>query len=285
MITPLKKHPGQHGGLIALSLLAVTTIVVLTSRPSHAPRPTPAPPPVAPTPTPAPAAAMPAPAPVVAAAVVDPHAPVTASGTTDYDESRTSHVGVPVYGWVKKTHASLLGRAARSGDTLAVVYSPDVLLASASVVEQVQDYRGQAALDAARRRLLRWGMLQPALTRIEKTQIPRVSLPLLARVSGTVVVETGTPAQLVDPAIAPDLYTITDPTYIWVYVDVPDATAARIKVGTPASLAIEGIVRPVQAKVAYVYRYAYEGMRKVRFELHVGRPIKPNLPVKAVFQL
>ena len=294
MITPLKKHPGQNGGLIAVLLLAATTAVVWTTHPRASTTPPPpktaiapdsqraAPPPGAiATITPRPAALVEQPK-----TVADDRSPVIATGATDYDETRTSHVGVPVSGWLKKTRTTSLGRTVRSGETLGIVYSLDVYLTTASVVEQVRNYRGQAPLDAERWRLLRWGLLQPTLARIEKTLTPQASLPLIARVPGTVVAESGASAQPIDPSMGLELFTVTDPAYVWVFVDVPDASAARLAVGTPAKLTIEGVARPVKAKVAHVYRYSDDGMRKVRFELYSPRPIiKPNLSVTAELQL
>ena len=296
MITPLKKHPGQHGGLVAILLLAATTTVVWATHPRGATSST-----TAPASALGPANQRAAPSPGAIAAlpphqappveqpktvVVDDRAPVIATGSTDYDETRTSHVGVPVSGWLKKTRTMSLGRTVRSGETLGIVYSLDVYLTTASVVEQVRNYRGQAPLDAERWRLLRWGMLQPTLARIEKTLTPQAALPLIARVPGTVVAEAGAPAQPVEPSAGLELFTVTDPAYVWVFVDVPDAYAARLAVGTPARLAIEGVARPVRATVAHVYRYSDDGMRKVRFELYSPRPIiKPNLPVTAELQL
>jgi len=291
MITELKKHPGSHGGLIAISLLAATTVAVVTSRPRASSPPTasePASQRAAPSPGIA-AAATPRPTPPVEppkTVAVDDDAPLIAMGTTDYDDTRTSHVGVPVYGLLKKTHPRSLGRTVRSGDTLGIVYSPDVYLTSASVVEQVRNYRGQAAIDADRWRLLRWGMLPATLLRIEQTLAPQAALPLLARVTGTVVAETGSPLQVVGASPGLDVFTITDPAYAWVFVDVPDAAAGRLAVGTPAKLTIDGVARPITTKVAHVYRYVDEGMRKVRFDVHSPWPIiKANLPVTAEFQL
>lgn len=285
MITPLKKHRGQHGALIALLMLAAATVVVLTAHPrrskssrTHAPVAAVSSGDVATTPPDqAPVAEQPK------TVVVDDGSPVIAIGVTSYDETRTSHVRAPVHGWLKKTHAKSVGRTVRSGETLGIVYSPEVYLATASVVDQIRNYRDQASLDAERYRLLGWGMLQTTVSRIEKTLKPQFALPLLARVSGTVVAEAGLPAQFVEPS-GFELFTITDPAYACVYVDVPEAYAARLAVGTSARITIEGIARPVTAEVAYVYRRAEEGMRKVRFDLHSSWPgIKPNLPVKAEF--
>jgi len=291
MITPLKKHTGQRGGFIALLLLAAAIAVVWTTHPRGSTTTTTAsasaiqraaPPPGAvaalTTPRGAPGEQR------TTTAVVDDGSPVIATGITSYDETRTSRVGVPVRGWMKKTRAKALGRTVRAGETVGVVYSPEVYLTTASVVRQVRDFRGQAPLDAERWRLLRWGMRQSTLSRIEKTSTPQAALPLIARVSGTVVAEAGLPAQLVEPSTG-TLFTITDPAYVWVFVDVPAAYASRLPVGTPARLTIEGVAGPVTAKVAYVYRYVEDGMRKVRFDLHSPRRIQPNLPVTAELQL
>lgn len=286
-ITPLKKQ-AHHGGLIAVVLLAATVGVVWTSRPREEPWEPTAPPatPVAVAPESAPgavAAITPPPEPsLVQARTVEVRWPLIATGTTYYDETRTSHVGVPVAGWLKKTRAKALGRTVRSGETLGILYSPEVYLTTASVVKQVRTFEGQAPLDAERWKLLRWGMLQPTLTRIEKTLTPQAALPLVARVPGIVVAETASPAQLVDPSMDDDLFTITDPAYVWIYIDVPNAYAAQLTVGTPAKLTIEGLARPVTAKIARVFRYSEDGNRKVKFEVHSPRMIiKPNLPVTA----
>ena len=283
MITPLKKHPGRHGGLIALSMLATATVVVWTSRPPKAKASATAVAPVSQRAASSSGATV-TPIEQPKTVVVDDRSPVIATGRTDYDETRTSHVDVPVYGLVKKTRTKSLGRPVRSGETLAIVYSPDVYLTSASVVEQVRNYRGQAPLDAERWRLLRWGMLQPTLTHIEKTLTPQAALPLIARVPGIVVAESRSPVQVVGASSGLELFTVTDPAYVWVFVDVPSAFAARLALGTPAKITIDGVPHPVTSKVAHVYRYAEDGMRKVRFELHSSWPIiKANLPVTAEF--
>lgn len=283
MITPLRQHPGHHGAIIAILVLAAATLVVTTTRP-HRTSPT------AST-TKAVQPAVPLPGAVLAtsvepqtktAAVVDDRSPLIATGSTSYDETRTSHVGVPVHGWMKKTRTTSLGRTVRSGETLGVIYSLDVLFATASVVNQVRDFRGPEPLDAERWRLLRWGMLQPTLSHIENTLTPQASLPLIARLPGTVVAEAGSAVQLVAPSTGLELFTITDPAYAWVFVDVPDAYAARLAIGTPAKLTIDGVARPMTAKVAYVYRHSEDGMRKVRFDLHsTSTRIKPDVPVTA----
>ena len=286
MITPLKKQPGHHG-LIAVLMLAATTVVVWTARPRTTRLTTAIKPTIQRITSPGAAMTTPDRVPAVEQptkpVVVDDRSPLIATGFTSYDETRTAHVGVPVAGWMRKTRASSLGRSVRAGETVAIIYSPEVYLTTASVVEQVRDFHGQESLDADRYRLLRWGMQRPTLARIEKTLTPQAALPLVARVPGIVVAEAGAPAQLVEPGL--ELFTITDPTYSWVFVDVPDAVAARLAVGTPALVAIEGNERPVTAKVAYVYRYSEDGMRKARFEIHGSRPVKPGLAVKAEFRL
>ncbi len=281
MITPLKKNPGHHGGIIAILVLATAALVVSTTRPRPAATSTQ---PVQP-PSPLPGAVVATAAePATTTAVIDDRSPLIAKGSTSYDEMRTSHVGVPVHGWLEKTRATSLGRTVRSGETLGVIYSVDVLLTTASVVNQVRDFHGPEALDAERWRLLRWGMPQSTLSHIEKTLTPQASLPLIARIPGTVVAEAGSAAQLVAPSTGLELFTITDPAHIWVFVDVPNAYAARLAIGTPAKLTIDGVARPLTAKVAYVYRYSEDGMRKVRFELHTtSAHIKPDMPVTAEF--
>lgn len=287
-ITPLKKQ-GRHGGLIAVLLLTATTVVVWSSRPREPSWEPTAPPRAAVVPRSsstmpgAVAEITPRPGPSLDhAKTVDQRWPLIATGATYYDETRTSHVGVPVAGWLKKTRAKSLGRTVRSGETLGILYSPEVYLTTASVVKQVRTFEGQAPLDADRWKLLRWGMLQPTLTRIEATQKPQAALPLVARVSGTVVAETASPAQLVDPSIEPDLFTVTDPAYVWIYIDVPDAYAAELRVGALAKLTIAGIARPMTAKIARVFRFSEDGMRKVKFEVHSPRILlEPNLLVTA----
>ena len=285
-VSPLHKHHGQHGGLIALGLLVVSIVVVWSTH-SQRSAPAPAPPIVAP-PAGASVAEVSPPLEPVATAVVGERSfrgPVIATGFATYDEHRTARIAVPVHGWLQKVRASSTGRRVRPGETLAVIYSPEVFLASADLIAQVREFESQEPLDRARARLLRWGMQRHILERIERTQKPEAGLPLVARVGGTVVTEQGEPGQFVEPS-GSEYFTITDPANVWVYVELPDADAERARVGTPARLTVEGVARPVTTKVAYVWRRSENGMRTVRFDVHSPRAaIQPSAVVKAEVQL
>jgi len=300
-VTPLKKHHGHNGGLVALGMLAVTSAVVWTTQPHGPPGGKPAekakPAKVVAAPAPAAmAASVPNPAPLtsfdlasrIKTVIVgegDCRRIVTATGQSTFDEKRTNHVATPVSGWLKKTRAKSLARRVQSGETLGVIYSAEVYLATTSLIDQVKNFHSQELLDAERMRLYRWGMLRPQIARIEQTQKPEGVLPLVARVPGIVVAEEGSPSQFVE-AGSMELFTITDPSYAWVYVDLLAADAARVSVGMPAKLTVEGIKQPVTANIAYVYRRVEDGKRAVRFD--VFSPylrVRPELNVKAEIQL
>lgn len=207
---------------------------------------------------------------------------VTGTGVVTYDETRTAHIGVPVHGWLEKVRTKSVGRRVRRFEALAVVYSPEVYLASLDLIAQLRDFTTQERLNQERWRLVRWGMPKPNLDQIENQLAPSAPLPLVTRVAGTVVAEHGAPAQLVDPDNSVEYFTVTDPARYWAFVDVPDEHVALLRVGMPATLTVEGAARPLTAKIAYIFRRPDEGMRRLRFDVYSPHVVlKPNAAVHA----
>ena len=260
MVTPLHKHHGAHGGLIALFVLITTVIVVLTSKPQRetAPPPPPAQPAAAAQPIAEPPAPKPAPAPREVTRTTH------VEGTLSYEQHRTHHVGVPVYGWLQRRVA--VGRRVRAGETLGIIYSPEVYLTTVDVLAQLRNYQSPEQLDAVRLRLLRWGMRREQLAAVQTSQHPTSELPLIARVTGTVVAVQGEPKQFVDPNAGLELVTITDPTYAVLYVDIDAATVDQLALGMKRNVKVAG--RTYAAPIGYIARRAEDGKKTVRFDLH-----------------
>jgi hypothetical protein len=132
-------------------------------------------------------------------------------------------------------------------------------------------------------RLLRWGMRQEQVTRIERSLTPVAALPIIARVTGKVVVDRGGARQLIDPW-SEDLMTITDPAYASVYVRVPEADAALLAVGQPTRVRLANSPKPMTAPIGYISRSVEGGMKTVRVDLH---PVRLAMPpaVEATIEL
>jgi multidrug efflux pump subunit AcrA (membrane-fusion protein) len=110
-------------------------------------------------------------------------------------------------------------------------------------------------------------MRQDQLTRIEQSKRPSAALPIIARVTGKVVFEQGTEQQLVDPSIG-DMFTITDPAYATVYIEVPAADADAFALGDSARVTLTGAKAPRSAPVGYISRSIERGQKTVRVDLH-----------------
>lgn len=266
-VTPLKK-PDHHGGLLALAVL-ITMVVVLWI--SHSPRSSPP----AERPKPQAAVAMKVEQPELQP--VEPKSSlellvvgereiarqVVATGPVSYDATKTSRVVAPVAGYLQQTTRS---RTVRAGETVGVIYSLEVLGATRDLISEVRDFHSQAALDEQRQRLYRWGMRREMVAAIEDSGRPQASLPLISRVSGTVVVRK----QLDTPFVerGDEILTVSTPGSAWLYVDVPADDAALAQLGMTGRVTIDGIARPVTAPIAYVSRRVTDGTRTIRFDLH-----------------
>lgn len=289
-VTPLQPHRGQHAGIVAVGLLAATTAFVWIS---HRGKETAA---VAADAKPRPAAAVaPVPAESMTLAPIELSAGVGtwavaerdiqrvvgATAPVGYDEHRTHHVQIPVAGWFEKTRASLKGKTVRAGETIGVVYSPEVYLTTMSLLAELRDFRGQQYVDAERIRLLRWGMRQEQVTRIEKSMKPSAELPIIARATGKVVFEQGKVKQLIDPSFG-EVFTITDPTYATIYIDIPAADADALSLGAAARVTLAGTKAARSATVGYISRSVDRGQKTVRADLHPWSGTMPPTEQAAV---
>jgi hypothetical protein len=264
-VTPLKK-PHGHVGVVALVFLTLAVGVLWTTRPSGRP--------AEPAPSPRPAAqAVRAPTttrrstepPPAVRSSID-KGPAIATGPLVWDESRTAHVYAPTAGWLERTREKR-GGTIRAGETIGVIYSPEVYLTTLEVLARLSDFRSQELLDRPRLHLLRMGMRQDMLTGIERSFQPQAALPLIARVGGTIVVDKGTTGQIVD-ADNGDLFTISDPQAAWVYVDLPEASVAALHVGSHGRVTIDGLPGSIVAPVGFIAHRADGGKRTVRFDVH-----------------
>ena len=169
-------------------------------------------------------------------------ADVRASGTIGVDETR-QHVIAPRFdGWVETLQADQTGMAVRRGQALATVYSPQLLAAQEdyrvadAALRELRD--GDAASlqsmrrlrDAARRRLLNWGIDAGQLEHL--AHVPPGNLTITAPVAGVVVEK---PVVQGARFVAGDtLLELADLSTVWVTVNVPAAQIGSVRLGQPA---------------------------------------------------
>jgi len=186
-------------------------------------------------------------------------ASLTVTGRITWDEDVTTRVLPPVAGRVLRL-AAPPGARVRRGEVLAEISSPDFGQAQADAARAAADLsaaerareriarlneRGAAArkdLDAAetdlvraraeaartRERLVRWG----GSVESPPDQIYRLRAPL----AGVVVERTANPGQEVRPDAASPLFIVTDPTRLWVLLDVTEHDLPAIARGDQLSI-------------------------------------------------
>ncbi len=171
-------------------------------------------------------------------------------GNVQANERRLAYVQTRFAGWIRKVYADAVGDFVRKGQPLFTIYSPDLvtteqeyLLAkqSAGVLQQstVQGVAAGASslLESARDRLLQWEIPPSEIAKLDATGKVITDLTINSPVSGYVTERNALPNLYVQPETR--LYTIADLTELWVYAQVFQNDAGRIKPGDPAEVALD----------------------------------------------
>lgn len=217
---------------------------------------------------------------------------IRATGTVEFDETRTVRVAPKFRGWAERLLVDFTGRTVRAGEPLLEVYAPELvtaqeeLLLAARMVEDLGESpleevaEGAADLLAsARRRLAYWDISQEQIDAILETGEVRRTLALHAPASGVVTEKAVVEGQSFQAGTI--LYTIAGLNRVWVIAEVFESDVGLIRSGIPVEVVVNALPgETFTGRVDYVYPTVGERSRSMRARVVLPNPggrLKPGM--------
>lgn len=225
----------------------------------------------------------------------DAAASVRLLGTLEPDESTQRAVTAWVAGRIDRLHVNTTGERLVRGQMVATLYSPEVyaahqdLLTATQQVRRLQDASSSAglaaaaALRAARDRLSLLGIPAAEVDRMATADTPARGLPIRSPFAGTVIERVAVEGAYVETG-AP-LYRVAQLDQLWAQLDAYEADLARLEVGQPVALRVEGRAEPIDATVSFIEPTLDPRRRTARVRVAVDNPagdLRPGLFVEAL---
>lgn len=217
-------------------------------------------------------------------------------GKVDYDETRQRTLSARVPGRLDRLFVDYTGVPVRQGDHLVELYSPELLAAQQELIQAITAQRDvspgasahqravrEGALEAARQKLLLWGLNPDQLADIESRGRPTDHLTIYAPIGGIVTqkrlvegayVETGT-----------EIYTIADLSHVWVKLDAYELDLAWLRYGQDVSFETEAYPGDIfHGTVAFIDPVLDARTRTVKIRVNASNAdgrLKPGMFVRA----
>ena len=208
------------------------------------------------------------------------------------DERRFADVNVKLDGWIRDLFVDYTGQPVRKGQPLFTFYSPELIatenefLLALRTRDQMKDSPMADAreyatrlVDAARQRLARFDLPAEQLTAIESERRAVETITFWSPASGYVIEKQAIAGMHVTPGQT--LYKLADLSTVWIEADVYEQEMAAVRVGAPATVALDAY--PSQnfaGRAIYIYPYVDENSRTVKVRMQFANPggrLKPGM--------
>ncbi len=219
--------------------------------------------------------------------------PVRMVGKIAYDETRVARITAWFGGRIERTYVDFTGTRVRKGDHLVSIYSPELLVAQAELIQATKDAAhapagpigeaSRALKRASRDKLRLWGLMDWQVRQIVRRGRPIERVTIYAPMGGIVVhknavdgawVKTGTP-----------LYTIVDLSHVWVELDAYESDLAWLRYDQAASFEVAAFPgERFEGRIAFVNPTMDARTRTVKVRVDVANPdlrLKPEMFVRA----
>lgn len=228
------------------------------------------------------------------------------NGRVAYDENYTARIATPIAGRVVKI-AAQPGDSVTAGQPLALIDAPDYSAAQADMAKSSADVRlKQSAYDRAKslhegevlaRKDFDSAQNDLALSRAENRRAQeRLSnltqgkameggkFALRSPIRGVVSERKINPGAEVRPDAVEPLFVVTDPTHLWIIVDVPEKYLAKVMVGQRAEVEADAFPgADFIARVVSIGEVLDPATRRVQVRCTIDNPqrrLKPEMFVR-----
>jgi len=218
-------------------------------------------------------------------------------GKVDFDETRQRTISSRVPGRLDRLYVDYAGVSVQKGDHLVDLYSPELLAAQAELIQSYNAFhepKSDASADlrrlhgesweAARQKLLLWGLTNEQVQEIERRGAPSDRLTIYAPIGGIVMQK-----RLVEGAYVEEgseIYTIADLSRVWVKLDAYERDLAWLRYGQDVEFTTEAFPGELfHGTIAFIDPVLNDRTRTTKVRVNVsnleGR-LKPAMFVRAV---
>jgi Cu(I)/Ag(I) efflux system membrane fusion protein len=217
---------------------------------------------------------------------------VRATGAVTVDETRVVQVAPRFSGFAERLYVNFTGQPVRRGAPLLEIYSPELVAAQQELLlarrlERTLDESAvpgapggrSGMLAAARQRLALWDITEAQIDQVLRTGRVRRTMTLYSPASGVVTGKQVVQGQAV-PAGMP-LYTIADLSQVWIDVELREADAAAVRIGSGADIELAALPgRTLRGRVSFIHPTVDAATRTVRARVTVTNAdmmLKPGM--------
>lgn len=219
-------------------------------------------------------------------------------GRIDYDERKMANVTARVGGRIDKLYVDFTGTEVKRGEPLVYLYSPslvstqDEYLWALKMRDKVKDgpngeadEAARSLVEAARSRLLLWGITERQIAKLKKTGRANDHMTILSPISGTVVKKPAVEGNYVKEG--DHLYRVADLSNLWIYADIYENEISWIKKGQDVqftTVAYPG--EEFHGKVSFIDPFLDERTRSVKVRVDVANPglkLRPGMFANVTF--
>jgi Cu(I)/Ag(I) efflux system membrane fusion protein len=175
--------------------------------------------------------------------VVGKHKPVKEVrlyGKVQADERRLQSQVAQIPGRIEKLMVNYTGESVRKGQTLAILWSPELVIAQQELIEAAKTKLEQPEIyEAARARLLQWKLTGEQISQIENSGQVQNNFEVVSTTSGVVTSKNVNNGDYVERGAI--MFNVADLSVLWIMFDAYESDIQFIKVGDKISFTVQAL--------------------------------------------
>ncbi len=221
-------------------------------------------------------------------------------GIIDYDETRLAYISARIKGRIDKLMVNYVGQQIRKGDPLVLIYSPDLLVTQKDLIanqkwsEQEKKTRDTGVpssvrtfADAARQRLLLWGVTEQQIEELIRRGTPETHLTIHSSIGGIVTQKDVLEGDYVSEGTR--IYTIADLSNVWMQAKIFEDQIAGVSVGTAVEVTSTAYPNEVFAgRITFIAYTVDPATRTIAARVEIANPdlkLRPGMYANAAIRL
>jgi Cu(I)/Ag(I) efflux system membrane fusion protein len=215
--------------------------------------------------------------------IVTSHTPdkeIRLFGKVQIDERLMQSQTASISGRIEKLFVNFTGERVRKGQTLALIYSPELVTAQQELLETAKSKKLQPELyHAVREKLRLWRLSEKQINNIEQTGKVKTRFEVLSGTSGVVTDKRVNTGDYVSQGSV--LFDVADLSQVWVQFDAYESDLPFLKVGSEINFSVQALPgKSFTARIRYIDPVIdpVNRISKVRVEVDNGKSeLKPEM--------